>query len=126
MITEIVVYYSDITGKKYSTRESAEYDEELYLKIEKANERFQNGENLYDVLKDLGVARYRLHKILKKINRDTKLKIPHWQCRNTPGYQVIKINPDLTIFVHGDAGSWSGPYGENVTIEDLVRYMNNN
>lgn len=77
---------------------------------------------------------------LAHVTRETKLVISHlasilaitstagsqmlsgWQCRDQPGYQVIRANPDGTFFVHGDAGSWSGPYGSNVDIKDVIRY----
>lgn len=35
---------------------------------------------------------------------------------------MIRANPDGTFFVHGDAGSWSGPYGADVDVKDLIRY----
>ena len=33
---------------------------------------------------------------------------------------TVKVKVDASAF--GDAGSWSGSYGGNVSIQDLVRY----
>lgn len=59
---------------------------------------------------------------LEEITGDTKLIVSHWQCRDTPGYQPISITAGGNVFVHGDAGSWSGPYGEICAPNDVARY----
>ena len=63
--------------------------------------------------------------ILNDVTKDSKLVIWHWQCRDTPGYQPIRFNRDFTLYVAGDAGSWSGPYGDDVRLSCLVGYAKN-
>lgn len=58
------------------------------------------------------------------VTRKSQLVISYWQCRDTPGYRPCRFNPDGSIFVHGDAGSWSGPYGNDVEVRDLITYIN--
>lgn len=59
---------------------------------------------------------------LDEVFASTKLIISHWQCRDTPGYSPVRFEIDGGIFVFGDAGSWSGPWGSVVSCQDLVRY----
>lgn len=59
---------------------------------------------------------------LDEITRDTKLIISHWQCRDTPGYQPIRVTAGGSVFVHGDAGSWSGPYGNLCALHEVAKY----
>lgn len=60
---------------------------------------------------------------LAGITRRSQLVISYWQCRDTPGYRPNQFNPDGSIFVHGDAGSWSGPYGCDVDVRALIHYI---
>lgn len=57
------------------------------------------------------------------VTRKSKLVISYWQCSDKAGYQPWRINPDGSIYVHGDVGSWSGPYGGDVNPRDLIRYI---
>lgn len=59
---------------------------------------------------------------LDEITRDTRLIISHWQCRDMPGYQPIRVTASGGVFVHGDAGSWSGTYGEICAAHDVAKY----
>jgi hypothetical protein len=61
--------------------------------------------------------------VLRTVTMRTKIAIPHWQCRDEAGYSVRKIEPDGTVFVFGDVGSWSGPWGRQVSIAELVDYV---
>lgn len=59
---------------------------------------------------------------LDEVFASTKLVIPHWQCRDQPGYRPVRVTLDGEVFVHGHAGSWSGPYGARCRPKDVVRY----
>ena len=61
--------------------------------------------------------------VLQTVTRETGISIPHWQCRDEAGYRVVRIESRDRVYVHGDAGSWSGPYGSSVQVGDLVRYV---
>lgn len=63
--------------------------------------------------------------ILMKTTKDTGFVVRHWQCSETPGYKPCGINSDGLVRLWGDSGSWSGPYGNWVGLEDLLRYARN-
>lgn len=60
--------------------------------------------------------------ILEEVTAETKLIIEHWQCREKPGYTVRYFTPNRTVYVFGHAGSWSGSYGNDMSILDLADY----
>lgn len=108
-------------GEEFGSFGSAERHAEVLHLVDKANEVLEEGGSVADAFRIL--ERYgEIDPILEQVTKDTELVISHWQCRDTPGYQVQRINSDLSIRVFGDAGSWNGPYGDDVLIEDLARY----
>lgn len=122
----VVTCYQSSDGDIFHSRSAAEFrNEELEL-IAVANQLLKRGANMWAVLS----ARHPFplneseRPILEQITKETKLVISHWQCRDVPGYQPNNI--DLKgIYVSGDAGSWSGPYGGHMNKEDLIRYAKN-
>lgn len=60
---------------------------------------------------------------LDEIDKDTKLVIEHWQCRDTPGYQPVRITAGGNVYVHGNAGSWAGPFGDLCSAADVAKYF---
>lgn len=60
---------------------------------------------------------------LDAVTKDTKLVISHWQCRDTPGYSPCRINHMGLVMVFGDAGCWSGPYGNWCAPTEIVSYL---
>jgi len=59
---------------------------------------------------------------LDEVFASTKLVIEHWQCRDQAGYQTREVSPSGDVFVSGDAGSWSGPYGSVCSPSEVARY----
>lgn len=57
------------------------------------------------------------------VTRKSKLVIAYWQCSDKPGYRPVRFNPDGSVYVHGDVGCWTGPYGCDVNPRDLIRYI---
>lgn len=89
-------------------------------RIDAANAVLTSGGSLFDALTAWGYPSPA--EIFKRVTADTKLIIPHWQCRDSAGYQPSYF--DLQgLWVGGDAGSWSGSYGSYVSIPDLQRYV---
>lgn len=90
-----------------------------------ANQMLQDGWSLLDSLVGGGllsqVSADRMPE-LGEVTKDTKLIIEHWQCRDDPGYQPQRITPEGYVYVHGDAGSWSGSYGTNLPPGEIARY----
>ena len=63
--------------------------------------------------------------ILMKTTKDTSFVVRHWQCSDKPGYKPCRLNHDVQVLLFGDAGGWSGPYGDWVGLADLLRYARN-
>ena len=93
----------------------------------------QQGVDLYDVLDFFYNGKWDIYtdfcddakEVLRGFNKDVGLVIEHWQCKKTPGYKLCYINHRGEIFIHGDVGAWSGPYGSWVSARNLVRYILN-
>lgn len=60
--------------------------------------------------------------ILTSATKDTGFVVRHWQCSDKPCYTVHQIDCYGRLFLFGDAGSWRGPYGNWVDLQDLLRY----
>lgn len=109
-------------GKVFSTFECAVYHQSRQDLIKIANDKFESGSSLADAFRILGTDEDDIDPILEKVTKNTKLVIPYWQCRVTPGYQPKYFNTNGILYVHGDAGSYTGSYGGEVSITSLVRY----
>ena len=60
--------------------------------------------------------------ILMNTTKDTGFAVPHWQCKDNPGYKVRQIDKTGRIHLFGDVGSWNGSYGQWITLRDFLRY----
>lgn len=107
-------------GMDFNSRSSAEYHQEKIAIAHDANARLKRGESIAEILRANG--RTVPDEVLERVNKDSKLVIEHWQCRDTPGYQPRFFEPGLSIYVAGDAGAWSGSYGNTMSVDDLARY----
>ena len=58
--------------------------------------------------------------LLAKLNRHTKLAIPHWQCCPSPEYPIRRIGADGRVWI-GECVGERG-YGKFVGLKDLLRY----
>ena len=110
-------------GKVFEYESSAEYHQENLNAAARANEVFKAGGTVADGLRAAGFAGD-IDPVLERVTNETQLVILHWQCRQTPGYKPHGFECGLSMYVGGDAGSWSGPYGNSVPISDLVQYAN--
>lgn len=88
--------------------------------IERANTILRDGGSVGECLRMFGFSEVKA--VLDKVNKDTKMVIAHWQCRDTPSYKVMWFDSKTRLKVGGNAGSWSGPYSSLVSLPDLVRY----
>lgn len=115
-----VTMFRTTDGRDFNSRSSAECHQEKIAMAHDANMRLKRGESIAEILRANGKTVP--DEILERVNKDSKLVIEHWQCRNTPGYQPQFFEPGLSIYVAGDAGSWSGSYGNTMSVDDLARY----
>jgi hypothetical protein len=121
LILEVAMFRTT-DGKDFNSRSSAEYHQKKIAIAEDANARLKRGESIAEILRANGKTVP--DEILERVTKDSKLVIDHWQCRDTPGYQPQFFEPGLSIYVAGDAGSWSGSYGNTMSLLDLARYAN--
>lgn len=91
----------------------------LLDRLAEANRVLEAGGSVYAAAEAAGFHGH--DETLKRITKDTPLVISHWQCRDTPGYRVCEFRPD-GIHVWGDAGSWSGPYGNVIPLATVAAY----
>jgi hypothetical protein len=119
-LVEAVTMHRTTDGKTFHGEASAIGHQEDIEEAKKGNTMLKSGESVGAILRALGktVA----DEILDQVTKESKLVISHWQCRDTPGYQPRYFEPGLLIYVGGDAGSWSGSYGNTITTRDLARY----
>lgn len=125
-VTAKTVYVAR-NGKEHDDPRGALEANEDIARAEAANALLQAGATVWEAAR--AWSRWPQHEpppILKQITKDTPLIISHWQCRDEPGYRVISFQDDAYhIYVGGDAGSWSGPYGNRMPIGDLAAYVEN-
>ena len=116
-----VTRYQTPDGDLHRTPEIAEYCLFESDMLGTCNDMLEAGKSIADILRH--ADRKVPDGILEHVTKDTKLVISHWQCRDEAGYQPIRFLKGLVgMFVCGYAGSWSGSYGSDVKLSDLVRY----
>lgn len=101
-------------GELFYSEESAEFSERDIRQMKSNNVALSEGKCIAEILRSSG--RTEIPEVLERVTKDTKLIIPHWQCRDEPGYKPQEFDKTGRIFVHGHAGSWSGPYGNWMSV----------
>ncbi len=127
---QVTRFQSD-DGRLFLTEQEALHHEQRVTDAQTASMMFQEGCTLLEALQfACRVGGYFTQTlaphesdVLSATFHTTGISIPHWQCRNEPGYHVERIEPDGSLFVWGNAGSWSGPYGNKVNVRELVQYI---
>lgn len=109
-------------GEEFNSYESAKYHAECMDKSFAGNQILESGGSLADALKACGYESGNIPSIFERLTERSALVIEHWQCRDSAGYKVMKILSNMKVRVYGDAGSWSGGYGSDMSLQDLARY----
>lgn len=130
----IVTKYVAYDGEEFLCEASCLRHEEDLDNLEEANTMLREGKNLFECLKKT-FARWEykwedtldneLKTFLQEVNKDSSFVVRHWQCSEKPGYKPCEIKLHGKVFLYGDAGSWSGCYGGDCTLTDLMRYAKN-
>lgn len=122
-VTARTVYVA-LDGSEHSSVRGAADKNEAIARAERANAMLADGATVYDAARAWSwMDNPTIPEVLRRITKDTPLIISHWQCRDTPGYSVCRFeNDEYYVYVGGDAGSWSGPYGSKITLADIARY----
>ena len=113
--------YQTSDGGLHDDIRDAEYHQILVTNTENNTRLLREGKSIGEIL-SIYSSIGPVEPVLFDVTKDSLLCIPHWQCREEAGYSPLSFNIDGTIFVWGNAGSWSGTYGSNVKVKDLVRY----
>ena len=61
---------------------------------------------------------WKLTKEQEDITQDNCFVVSHWQCCDSPAYRIVSISSNGTLELRGK-GSWSGYYGNSVSIDRL-------
>ena len=115
-------------GRVWRTEVVAQQHEAELDRLQAANTALKSGASVLACLKLLWLdpvdaPRAQKYDVLERVTKDTKIAIPHWQCSDKPGYQVSRFELGGRVYLFGDAGAWSGPYGSTVSVEELVRHV---
>ena len=122
----LVQAYQTSDGRVFrlSHRESAAVYQRLLDDAENANKALEDGKSVGDALVSIGWPD--IDPVLFRVTGTTQLVIEHWQCQSTPGYCVVRFvawaERELFVYAYGDAYAFMGPYGDVLSIRDLVRY----
>ena len=125
--------YEADDGKQFRTEALClEYDQQC-ADLAAANEMLDNGASLMAALTRAHQTRtwwgsgltVEDKVILMNTTKRTGFVVIHWQCSNKPGYKPCGLNQAGQVLLWGDAGCWSGPYGNWVSLTDLLRYARN-
>ena len=117
-----VTSYQTSDNQLHPTESSARWWQSRLEGAALATRMLEEGRSLGASLREGGFLPADICPSLDEVFTTTKLVISHWQCRDEPGYAPAYITPDGGIFVHGHAGSWSGPYGANCSATEVERY----
>ena len=110
-------------GKEHCSLSAAEYHAGQMDKAAKANAVLESGGSVADALRAAEwVYSDGVQEVLERVTKKSKLVIEHWQCRDTPGYQVRYFTSARDLYVYGNAGGWRGGYGSRVALADLACY----
>lgn len=116
-----ITKWQTVDGEEHYSIEAAQRHVEQIVRVNRANSVLNSGGSVADALRAFS-TRGDIDPILERVNKETKLVISYWQCRETPGYQPREFHVNGQLWVYGDAGGHTGSYGNEVTISDLVRY----
>lgn len=117
----VVTCWKTEDGKLFEHEASAVNHQQTLDMAKVANKVLEDGGSVADALRAAN-AIGEIDPVLERVTKDAKLVISHWQCSDKPGYQPHYFERGLSMYVGGDVGAWSGPYGSSVSLRDLVRY----
>lgn len=125
-----VTMYEAEDGKQFRAEAQCLEYEQQCDDAKAANDMWQNGATLMAALTRANQTRSWWDSgltledkvILMRTTKDTGFVVRHWQCSEKPGYKVREIDSYGRMHLFGDAGCWSGAYGNWVDLRDLLRY----
>ena len=118
-----VTRYESEDGKIHSTERDCLLHEKRCADTNEANKMLRDGRPLLECLEHIqSMDAYKPddRELLSQITKDTPIAIPHWQCRDQPGYKPVRIEVSGRLFVHGYTGAWSGAYGEAMWVHEYL------
>ena len=116
LMEKVIRYRCGYCGDLFYTEEECLKHEQRHLDVEKANQMLENGATLQKI-NDTCHIWHKIPEHLKEVTTDNCFVISYWQCCNKPAYRIYSIDMDGRLRV-GGCGSWSGYYGESLTINN--------
>lgn len=131
---KLVPMYEADDGKQFRAEDKCLEYEQQCEDARAANDMLENGATLMAALTRANQTRTWWDSgltledkvILMKTTKGTGFVVRHWQCSDKPGYKVRQIDSYGRMHLFGDAGCWSGPYGNWIELRDLLRYARAN
>lgn len=110
-------------GKMHDSEAWAQSREADLRTYRLSTQLIHEGKSLAEVLEATGEMRYfeRDRNVLSLITNNVGLVIRHYQCRDEPGYRVCRRTESGCLWVNGDAGSWSGYFGSEECLSEVIR-----
>lgn len=127
---KVVTMYEAEDGKQFRYEDQCLRHEEECANLKAANELLNSGATLMQALERFHMT----HKwwdsgltdedkaVLSRMTKDTGLRVRHWQCSDVAGYKPCELDLGGRVYLWGDAGCWSGPYGGWAQLDCLLRY----
>ena len=115
-----VTRWESMDGLSHYSVDSAVMANKKIIRMRYANELLELGKSIGEIYDELSITV--VDPVLYDVNKDSQLVISHYQCRDTPGYKPCGFNENMNIKCFGNAGSWSGAYGNWENSESVARY----
>ena len=115
-MTEVIKYKCDYCGLVFPSRDICLGHEEKHIKQYEANKMLKSGHTLKEIQDEYNIW-HELPEYLNNVTKDNCFVIPYCQYCNRPAYKIYYISISGLVYLYG-CGSWSGYYGEYLTIND--------
>lgn len=118
MTEEVVSYKCNWCNSLHKTQVDADECAFRHAKENLANSLLRSGRSLESINYLCGFN-WKLTEEQKRITKDNCFIVSHWQCCDKPAYQIVFIGHNGRIKLSGK-GSWSGYYGNYVSLDSLL------
>jgi hypothetical protein len=119
MTEEVASYKCNWCGKLHKYESDANRCAFDHAKKNYANSLLREGHSLSRINYVCGFG-WKLTKEQEDITQDNCFIVSHWQCCEKPAYKIVDISSNGILELRGK-GSWSGYYGNSVSIDRLPK-----
>lgn len=119
LVEEVKSYKCNWCDKLHKTERDADMCALKHAKINLANTMLNDGYTLESIEYWCGFH-WSLSDEQKGITKDNCFIVSHWQCCDRPAYKIVSIEDGGYLKLWGK-GSWSGYYGNAVSVDKLPK-----